>query len=88
MKLKYAFAVREVGGSAMAVAVGEDSDKFNGLVRLNAVGRIIFEMLADSVTEEEIVSRILAEYEVTEEAAARSVSSFIAKLRGEGLIAD
>ena len=88
MKLKYQFAVREVGGSVMAVAVGVDSDKFNGLVKLNEVARSIFEMLADDVTEEEIVSRLLDEYEVSEEDAAGAVSGFIAKLRSEGLIED
>ena len=88
MKLRYQFVVREVGGTAMAVAVGEDSDKFNGLVKLNSVARTIFEALQNDVTEEEIVARVLAEYEVSPENAARSVADFVAKLRAEELIAD
>ena len=72
----------------MAVAVGEDSEKFNGLVKLNGVGRTIFEALFDETDEEKIVSRVLDVYDVGEEQAARSVSEFIGKLRAEGLIED
>ena len=88
MKLKYKFVVREVGGSVMAVTVGEDSEKFNGLVKLNGVGREIFESLSEEVDERTIVSRLLEKYEVGEDEASASVSAFIGKLRGEGLIED
>ena len=88
MKLKYQFVVREVAGSVMAVAVGPDSEKFNGLIKLNSVARTIFEALCEDTTEDRITARILDEYDVTEENAARSVSEFIGKLRDEGLIVD
>ena len=88
MKLKYQFVVREVGGTAMAVTVGRDSDRYNGLIKLNAVARTIFEALKSDVTEEEIVALLLSKYEVSEEDAARAVGGFVAKLRAEDLIED
>jgi hypothetical protein len=49
MKLKYRFIVRNVGGKLVAVAVGTDNEKFNGMVKLNANGEMIFKMLNEEL---------------------------------------
>ena len=88
MKLKYQFVVREVGGSVMAVAIGEDSRKFNGLVKLNSVGATIFNALKTDVTEDQLVAAILDEYDVGADEAKLAVGNFLSKLRDDGLITD
>ena len=35
MKLRYKFVVRNVSGKPVAVAVGQDNEKFNGMIKLN-----------------------------------------------------
>lgn len=88
MKLKKGFVVREVGGRTLAVAVGEMSKTFRGMITLNGSGRIIWDALQRDTTEEEIVGLILAEYEIDRETAARDVGAFLAKLREQDLILD
>ena len=45
MKLKYKFVVREIDGTHVAVAVGKDNEKFNGMIKLNKSGAVIFNLL-------------------------------------------
>lgn len=86
MKLKYSFVVRHVAGQAVAIVVGEDSEKFNGMVKLNESGEFIFSRLANDVTEDDIVAAFLKEYDATEEQAHSTVRKFISELEKNGLL--
>lgn len=86
MKLKYDFVVREVAGTKVAVAVGADHEKFNGMVKLNATGEFIFSRLTANVTADEIVAAMTDKYDVTEDVARAAVADFVAYLRGNDLI--
>lgn len=88
MKLKSGFVVREVAGKTLAVAVGERSREFHGMITLNGTGRAIWDALASDTTEEEIVDRLLEEYEIDHETAARDVAAFVQKLRESGVLLD
>ena len=87
MKLKYNMIVNEVGGKMVAVAVGEDLSKFNGFVKMNENGAFIFNLLKNDVTEDEIISALVEEFGVEDNAELREgVSGFIASLVKEGVI--
>ena len=88
MKIKNGFVLEEVGGSYLAVAVGERADSFSGLVRLNGTGAFLWNLMKDNhVTREELVDAVLAAYEgVTSEQANSDVAAFEAKLRGAGIL--
>ena len=47
MKIKNGFVVREIAGECVVVALGEASKIFNGIIKLNDTGRIIWNMLAE-----------------------------------------
>ncbi len=86
MKLKYNFVTREVAGQSVAIVVGEDSKKFNGMIKLNGSGEFIFKMLGKDVTEDDMVAAFLSEYETTEEQARNTVRKFISELEKNGLL--
>ena len=88
MKLNSGFVVREVAGKTLAVAVGERSREFHGMITLNGTGRVIWDALANDTTEEAIVDCLLAEYEIDRETAARDVAAFVGKLRESGVLLD
>jgi hypothetical protein len=89
MKLKYNFVVQNVSGKPVAVAVGQDNEKFNGMIKLNASGEVIFKMLSEAdYTEEEILSRFAVQFGVTEDTAKLSVLAFIDQLRRNGLLVE
>lgn len=82
MKLKYNFVSNEVADKIVAVAVGDDLQKFNGFIKMNDIGAYIFNMLKNDVTEEEIVAAMKKDYsDATEEEIRETVSEFVGKLK-------
>ncbi len=86
MKLKYNFVTRNVAGQSIAIAVGEDNAKFNGMIKLNSVGEFIFKLLENDISYDEIISKITDEYEVTADDASKSVDSYLTTLRNNSLL--
>ena len=87
MKIKEGFVIEEVGGSYLAVAVGDRADSFNGLVRMNGTGAFLWrELEKGEVTRDMLVEKLLSVYEVDRETAARDVDGFVSKLASEGII--
>ena len=87
MKLKYKFVVREIDGTYVAVAVGKDNAKFNGMIKLNTSGVFIFNLLKNrEISFEEIVNELVKKYDVSEEIAQSTVKVFIEAFRKNDLI--
>lgn len=82
MKLKYNFVTNKVADRIVAVAVGDDAQKFNGFIKMNDTGSFIFNMLRNDVTVDEIADAMKREYEgVSEDELRLTVSRFIDNLR-------
>ena len=87
MKLKYNFVTNKVADRSVAVAVGEDANKFSGFIKMNDTGAYIFNMLKSDVTEDEIVASIEREYDGADSEQIRNtVKAFIVKLRESDVI--
>lgn len=87
MKLKYNFVTNEVADKIVAVAVGDDLEKFNGFIKMNDVGAYIFNMLKNDVTEDEIVAAMKKDFEdATEEEIREAVKEFTDKLKESDVI--
>lgn len=87
MKLKYEFSVMKMGDEYNAVAVGENADGFNGMLRMNDVSAEILELLKDE-TSPEAVHRILRERypDSTDREIGESLAAFLTQLSREGLL--
>ena len=88
MKVKKGFVVREVGGKKYAVATGEVARSFKGMLGLNDMGAIIFELLQTDTTKEEVVNAILKEYAVDRQTVETDVEKFISTLKSIEVIED
>lgn len=88
MKLKVNFIFEEIGGTVMAVAVGEAAKQFNGILKLNDTGKRIMELLSYETTEEEIVDCLVKEFDGDLQAIRSNVHSLISTLKSENLILD
>ena len=86
MKLKKGMITDSSGGEHIAVATGEASLVFNGLIRNNGTAHFLFRQLMKDTTEEKLVNALLAKYEVPEETARKDVHNFVEKLRKTGLL--
>ena len=86
MKCKYLFEKMELDGEIVAVPVGERADELHAVLNVNEEAMRILELLQEETTEQEIVSKLMSEYEGNEEEIKPLVSGFIDQIRQEGLI--
>ena len=56
------------------------------MITINEIGKDIFDFLKEEHSEDEVVSYILSNYEVTEEKAREDVHEFIEKLIQKGIV--
>lgn len=80
MKLKYNFAIQKVTNFWAAVPVGRDARTYKGVMSLNETARDMIEFLREDITEEELVQKMLAEYDIDEATLRPQVREFIQKL--------
>ena len=80
MKLKDGFILRTVAGETVVLPTGGVTN-FDMMITLNDTGRFLWERLSVGAEETELVEALLAEYDVTEELASKSVSAFVARLK-------
>ena len=84
MKLNSGFITHEDGGETLLVSTGVT--KFSGLVHTNGTAGFIVSCLENETTEDEIVAKMLAHYDVTEELARRDVQKVVGQLKTIGAI--
>lgn len=84
MKLNNGFIAHNDGEDKLLVSTG--ATKFSGLVRSNPTAGFIIECLEQETTEDEIVTKMLQKWEVTDEIARRDVRKIVEQLRGIGAI--
>ncbi len=80
MKLKDGFILRTVAGETVVLPTGGVTN-FDMMITLNDTGRFLWERLTVGAEKEELIKALLAEYDVTEDVAAKSVDAFVARLK-------
>ena len=70
MKLKYDFAVREIVGEYITVPLGAAALKFSGMISTSETGAFLAEALKNEVTREELLRKVLENYDVDAQNAA------------------
>lgn len=90
MRLAVEMAVMNMDGEISAVAVGEDSAKFHGMLRLNEEAADIITLLGlakEGITFNCLVKSLQTKYtESTPEEIAKFAEEFLEKLWEEGLL--
>lgn len=86
MKIKKELVKRDIAGDTILVPVGKTVYDSNGLFILNELGGFLWDRLEAAETEAELLSAVLAEYEVTEEVASRDIAAFLDNLRKLGIL--
>ena len=85
MKIKNGFILRDVAGQFIVLPTGDTLD-LNMMITLNETGAFLWERLAKDTDEAALVAALLAEYDVDEATAAKSVAAFIEKLKGHDFL--
>lgn len=80
MKIKEGFMLRNVADNYVVVPVGKASLEFKGLINLNHVGAFIWSCLEKETTLDEVILKVINEYNIDNELASHDVNAFINKL--------
>lgn len=86
MKVNKNFVVRQIADEYIIVPIGEAVINFNGMVTVNEVGKFIWEQLYEDLAQEELLQRIIQEYDIDEQTAAEDMKEFLDKLKQGGLL--
>ena len=85
MKIKSTYQLREVAGEHMVVSTGADENAFNGVIMLNGTGAFLWKLLEEGAERDELIKKVLEEYEVDEETATIGVDDFINDIKKANL---
>ena len=86
MKIKSGFVVREIAGQSIVVALGEASKVFNGIIKLNETGRVMWDILSQGAQKEDVINKILSEYDIDRETVEKDVDSFVTTLKENNIL--
>lgn len=82
MKLRPGFILRQLGGENVVVPVGPAGETFNGMIRLNDTGALLWQELAVGAEAEALVRKLLDSCEGVDEATARAdVDAFLFSIK-------
>ena len=65
MKIKQGFILSTIGNDTVAIATGELSRTFSGVIMLNGTGVFLWERLQQDTTREQLVADMLEHYAVS-----------------------
>ena len=86
MRVEKEFVLREIAGDYIIIPTGKTVLEFNGLVTVNEVGVLLWKMLQEEVTFEDLVKGVLAEYDVDEDTARADIQEFLDKLTENNIL--
>lgn len=86
MKIKEDFILRKIAESYIVVPVNQTALDFNGIINLNETGAFLFELLQNGAEREDLVEKMLAEYDVTRDRAEKDIDIFIGKIKEADII--
>lgn len=86
MKIKDGFVLRNMMDEYIVMPTGDNIAKFDGVVVLNEVSAFVFKQLKNPVGWEDLLSAVLAEFDVDEETAKEDLNEVLEEFRKLKLI--
>lgn len=88
MKTNELYLLRDIGGEKILVPVGAATKELNGMIQLSETAAFIWSNIDTSANLNEVVDRLIAEYEIDRETALHDVFQFAKEFSEKGLIKD
>ena len=79
--------MRDVAGQTVVLPTGDELN-LNMMITLNDTAKFLWQRLEVGAQTEELISALLAEYDVDEATAKAAVERFVEKLNANGFLAD
>ena len=81
MKIRGEFIIRRITDNIVAIPVGDAALKFNGMLLLNEVSKVIWDCLERECDLPGIVAAVTDAFDVSAEEAEADIIEFLQKLR-------
>ena len=88
MKIKEGLILRKVGNENIVMAYDNSVISFNGVITLNDSGVFIFNNLKEDISYEDLLNKILEEYDIDKETASKDLDAYLSILRKHDLMYD
>lgn len=86
MKIKNDYILHKLAGNNIVVGVDGEADNLGGALTLSETSAYMWHILENGATKEELIEKMLAEYDVGRAQLEEDVSGFIAKLESFGVL--
>lgn len=86
MRLKESFVLRQVADLWVVLPLGEETLKFNGMIKLNESSVLLWRALEAGSSREELIHALTSQYDVDYERALKDVDTFLQKLSEIGCL--
>jgi len=86
VKLKYDFEIVNIDNQYIAVPVGAEAERMNGVFECNETAGLILKLLKNDITEAQIIAELEAEFSAETGVVAETVHAFIDKLLADGML--
>lgn len=81
LRISDQFILRSIAGEHLLIPVGAAANQTKGLIVLSESGVLLYEKLKKGSTRTDLVTALLAEYEVSEEEAGADTDAFLDQMR-------
>lgn len=86
MKLKNGFMLREIAGQSVVVPLGARVVEFNGIMTLSESGALLWSELEKGADIDQMVDKILKEYDIDQDTARRDVADFVEYMKQNNIL--
>ena len=82
MRIKEGYVINKLGDGYVVVTVGEASNDFNGVIRLNAAGAFLWQSIRDGADSRQALFHAMKERydDMDEETAGKDLDEFLEKI--------
>lgn len=86
MKVSADFILREVADTWVVMPLRTNVLDFSGMVRLNNSGAMLWKILEEGASRDELIQAMIERYDVSEEQAERDLDEFLGVLNKVGCL--
>lgn len=88
MKIKNGYLVHEVAGNYVVIKIGQEAVNFNGLITISESAKELWDLLnrPNGAEIDELVNKLLEEYDIDEETARKDTLDFIESLKANNIL--
>ena len=88
MKVKEQFQIINVAEEYLAIPVGKEIDRFQGIVILSEDSYFLLTKMKENRTKEQLIEMLIKEYDIDSLKAEQEITLFLERLHALGMIED